>query len=192
MNTAAASSGNSFIGLTYVDGDPVLLNNFTIPFNEIWYKSSDGNIVTPYSVNFGSGVTAVSNTYYPYRGGTGVIKLSGNATTIGYNAFKNCTTLTSITIPDSVTSIGNYSFQECSGLTSITIPSSVTSISINAFNACTSLTNITSEATTPPSLDTSALDSTNDCPIYVPSGSVDTYKVTSGWSDYASRIQAIQ
>jgi hypothetical protein len=34
-------------------------------------------------------------------------------------------------------------------------------------------------------------DSTNNCPIYVPSGSVNTYKAADGWSNYASRIKAI-
>jgi len=33
---------------------------------------------------------------------------------------------------------------------------------------------------------------TNNCPIYVPAASVDAYKSASGWSAYASRIQAIQ
>ena len=47
----------------------------------------------------------------------------------------NCSSLTSVTIPDSVTSIGGYAFMNCSCLTSVTIPDSVTSIGYNAFNA---------------------------------------------------------
>jgi hypothetical protein len=62
---------------------------------------------------------------------------------IGDQAFEGCTSLTSITIPDSVTSIGNYAFIGCSNLTSITIPDSVTSIGRGAFYNCTSLTSIT-------------------------------------------------
>ena len=58
-------------------------------------------------------------------------------------AFRNCTSLTSITIPDSVTSIGNYAFSYCTRLTSITIPDSVTSIGYYAFYNCDSLTSIT-------------------------------------------------
>ena len=64
-------------------------------------------------------------------------------TSIGDRAFSYCTSLTSITIPDSVTSIENYAFLGCTSLTSITIPDSVTSIEAGAFESCTSLTSIT-------------------------------------------------
>ena len=62
---------------------------------------------------------------------------------IGDSAFKDCSGVTNITIPDGVTSIGNYAFRNCSGLTSITIPDSVTSIGDSAFEGCSGLTSIT-------------------------------------------------
>ncbi|MBE6624991.1 MAG: TIR domain-containing protein [Ruminococcaceae bacterium] len=64
-------------------------------------------------------------------------------TTIGSQAFYGCTSLTSVTIPDSVTTIGNGAFWNCTSLTSVTIPDSVTSMGGGAFWGCTSLTSIT-------------------------------------------------
>ena len=63
-------------------------------------------------------------------------------TSIGYEAFYLCRSLTSINIPSSVTSIGESAFSYCSSLTSINIPSSVTSIGKSAFSDCHSLTSI--------------------------------------------------
>ena len=64
------------------------------------------------------------------------ITIPDTVTSIGENAFKDCTSLTSITIPDSVTSIGASAFEGCTGLTSVTIPDSVTSIGNRAFYGC--------------------------------------------------------
>ena len=63
-------------------------------------------------------------------------------TTIGSKAFYNCTSLTSVTIGNSVTTISDKAFYECTGLTSVVIPDSVTSIGEFTFNQCTSLTSV--------------------------------------------------
>ena len=56
-----------------------------------------------------------------------------NVTSIDVEAFRDCTNLTSTTIPNSVTSIGENAFRNCSAMTTFIIPNSVTSIGGGAF-----------------------------------------------------------
>ena len=119
------------------------------------------------------------------------VEIGSCVTTLGNRVFRSSTNLVNATIPDSVTSIGNEAFFICESLSSITIPSSVTYIGDYVFQNCTSLTSITCLATTPPTLGSLPFHLTNDCPILVLSSLVNTYKAASGWSSYASRIQAI-
>ena len=104
----------------------------------IYYTSSDGNIVNPTNAN-GFGANIISNTY---ENGQGIITFDGAVTNIGDNAFLNCSSLTSITIPNSITSIGVHAFDDCESLISINIPNSITSIGEMAFAWCSSLTSI--------------------------------------------------
>ena len=121
------------------------------------------------------------------------IVIPNSVISIGNTALSQCSSLTSVIIPNSVTSIGNAALGQCSSLTSATIGNGVTSIGGGAFDGCKNLRSITIEATTPPTLaDNNAFNYTNDCPIYVPSASVEAYKAATNWSNYASRIQAIQ
>ena len=96
-----------------------------------------------------------------------------------------------VTLPEGITEINGYAFWRGSNLTRITIPESVTYIGDRAFCLCSNLTSITILAYNPPVVSTSVFDSTNNCPIYVPASSVETYKNAQGWSSYANRIQAI-
>lgn len=144
------------------------------------------------SIDIPSSITGISDYAFYNCSGLTSVTIGSGVTTISDSAFSDCKKLKSVTIPNSVTSIGGSAFGYCSGLTSVTIGSGVTSISgYGAFYNCSSLTSVTINAVTPPTLGSSVFGNTNNCPIYVPSGSVDTYKAASGWSNYATRIQAI-
>ena len=108
------------------------------PSDEIWYTNDSTTEPTkPYKTDvFGANI--VSNTYSE-DSERWVIKFDGDVTTIGEGAFAYCSSLASVTIPDSVTTIGQYAFYSCDSLTSITIPDSVTSIGNGAFAWCSSL-----------------------------------------------------
>ena len=209
--TNSFGSGITVVSNTYADGKGVIKlsgNATEIGSYGFSYHGSLTSILIPDSVtSIGggafSGCTGLTSITIPnsvtsigyevFNGCTALtsINIPDGVTSIADSVFYGCTGLTSITIPDSVTSIGNYAFQGCTGLASITIPDSVTSIGRNAFKGCTGLASVTCQAATPPTLGNTAFQSTNDCPIYVPSASVDAYKAASKWSSYADRIQAI-
>ena len=162
-------SSNKVLSIERNHIQPMTAMKFTsVPNNQIWYTSSDGNVVTLYNTN-DFGATITSNTY---TDGKGVITFDGDVTAIGYGAFAYCYSLTSVNIPDSVTTIGYQAFALCTsltefkgkfasedgrcliidgvlnsfapyGLTQYTIPDSVTTIGEGAFQSCGSLTSVT-------------------------------------------------
>ena len=119
----------------------------SIPNNEIWYTSTDGEVVEPYSDEDGIqdnfttfGANIISNTY---ENGQGIITFDGDVTTIGESAFYMCENLSSVTIPNSVTTIGDLAFRQCNSLTSVQIGDGVTTIGNLAFCECRSLISVT-------------------------------------------------
>ena len=132
--------------------------------NKIFYTSTDGQIVTPHHID-GFGSNIISNTYSE---GVGVIEFDGDVTKIGANAFRNCTSLTSITIPSSVTRIWSRAFYDCSRLSEVIV-----------------------NAVVPPTLGADVFKYCNaNLQIKVPAESLQAYKTADKWSDYADDIIA--
>ena len=139
-------------------------NNATVTYQGTYYSYYSGEyygtVVIPESVTYNGttySVTAIG--VQAFRDCTGLtsITIPNSVTTIESYAFSGCTGLTSITIPNSVTTIRSNAFSSCSGLTSITIPNSVTAIGVQVFSDCTELTSITVDSSNP------KYDSRNNC-----------------------------
>lgn len=118
------------------------------------------------------------------------VTIPDSVTNIGSSAFQYCYPLSHIMIPDSVTSIGSSAFSYCYSLATLTIPDSVTSIGNDAFKNCYGVAEYHILPTTPPKAGTTIFASiVSDCVIYVPAASLETYKTTENWSNYASYMQ---
>ena len=109
-----------------VDGIYYVINSdgtsVRVSYDDQYLNEYEGSVIIPPTVTY-------SNTTY-------------SVTSIGNNAFRYCSYLASVTIPNSITSIGDNAFGEC-GLSSIEIPNSVTSIGLEAFYNCIFLYSLT-------------------------------------------------
>lgn len=111
-----------------------------------WKSSYTGTINIPEYVTYNDktySVTAIGAEAFKNCTGLTSVTIPNSVTSIGANAFAFCSGLTSMTIPNSVISIGHSAFYVCSGLTSVTIPNSVTSIDYTTFFRCSGLTSVT-------------------------------------------------
>ena len=158
------------------------------------------------SITIPDSVTSIGNYAFSNCSSLSSITIPDSVTSIGSYAFAGCYSLSSIIIPNGVTSIGNGIFQYCSSLSSVTIPNGVKSIGSNAFQRCSSLSSITIgnsvksiktqafyncsymesikfTSTTPPTVaNSNAWAGVSPlCIIYVPSGTLETYKAAANY-----------
>ena len=105
-----------------------------------------GDVVIPSTVTYNSETYSVVEidglTFYQCTSVTSV-NIPDGVTSIGNSAFLYCSSLTSITLLSSLTIIGETAFYGCSNLTKVNIPQKVTYINSYTFYSCSSLTEIT-------------------------------------------------
>ena len=105
--------------------------------------TGSNSVVTIPDTIYGLPVTSIGGYVFSDCTSLSSITIPNSITSIGDYAFIGCSGLTSFTIPNSVTSIGNHALDECTRLYSITIPNSVTNMGASTFGGCTSLTGVT-------------------------------------------------
>ena len=129
-----------------LDGIKYSLNAETLKAEVIQnFIQYSGDIIIPETVDYDDktySVTSIGEEAFRYCSGLTSVTIGNSVTSIGTGAFFACEGLTSVTIGNSVTSIGSGAFRFCSGLTSVTIPNSVTSIGDYAFYGCSALESI--------------------------------------------------
>ena len=124
------------------EGVKFTFNSSTSTYSVTDYAGTAKAVTIPSKYN-GYAVTSIGSSAFWDCTSLRSITIPDSVTSIGEEAFYGCSSLTSITIPEGVTSIGEDVFRGCSRLESITIPNSVTSIGAGAFWDCTSLWSIT-------------------------------------------------
>ena len=111
-------------------------------------------------------------------------------TYLGGSAFSGCTSLTSVTIPNSVTSIEGGAFNGCSKLSSITIGEGVSWIYSNAFANCQQLTDVYCLAENVPNTNSDAFKDSyiEYATLHVPSASLNNYKNAEPWKNFKNKV----
>ena len=152
-----------------------------------------GDIVIPPTVVY-DGVTCnvILIVDYAFSGCTSLtsVTIPNSVTNIGDGAFSSCTSLTSVNIPNSVTSIYDGAFQYCTSLTSVTIGSGIQKIGSCAFAYCPDLADVYCHAVNVQSTSSNAFyDSYPQyATLHVPDESVEQYKNTWPWSQFGTII----
>ena len=106
------------------------------------YKSLISHPTSIKRVILGSGVVSIGKDAFRSCSSLTSVHIPEGVISIEGDTFSGCTGLTSVNIPESVTKIGGGAFSGCTGLTSVNIPESVTKIEGSAFTYCTSLTSV--------------------------------------------------
>lgn len=137
-NSVPEIGGSVFDGTLWYDNQP----DGVVYLGKVAYRFK-GEIASGTPIVIKEGTVSINS--QAFKGCTGLtsVTLPNSVTRIGYEAFYGCTDLPSVTIPNSVTSIGDEAFSGCRGLPSVIIPNSVTEIGRSAFFGCTGLTSVT-------------------------------------------------
>lgn len=177
-----------------------------------WRKDYPEEIAFVQTVDIQEGVTAIEKEAFKDCRSLAAVSISDSVENIGESAFSGCKSLAEIAVPKNIeripktafaeceelekvilseglASIGEYAFFGCEGLKSITIPESVSAIFDNAFVNCENLAVVNISRKIPANIGISIFSGLpENYRIYVPAGTVFTYRADKGWSEYKDHI----
>ena len=150
-----------------------------IPTNCFFYSASVTGKASLKSITFPTTILTIGTNAFRDCTGLTTLIIPSTVTTIGDEAFGGCSGLSVINIPLSVTSIGNYSFADCTGSTSVYIPSSVNSIGSVAFINSSGLINVDTGNSNYSSLDGVLYDQAQTQLIHCPTLKTGSFTIPS-------------
>lgn len=173
------------------------LENFIIPksVSSIGERAFHG-CSSMRSVNLPNALTSLPK--YAFQGCSSLesIDFPKSISVIDQFCFSNCSSLSRVVLPEGISVIEREVFAGCKSLTYVELPSSIVAINVNSFMDCSSLSTVILKSINPPSLPQFPYNAfwtrdIHDCLFYVPAGSVNTYKTTDRWNQYADKIRPL-
>lgn len=159
-----------------IDGIFYYLNDYTPYGGDIYatvHRADDNLTGTVFILN---SITGTSGKVYP-------------VTNIDEDAFKQCSQMTEVVIPDNVRNIYEYAFGECTALKNVYIGKGLTFIDEDAFEDCSALRDFTVTALTPPSIDDKYVIDPKiraQVALHVSAEAIDSYRADEFWGSFKS------
>ena len=114
------------------------------------------------------------------------VTIPNSTTTIGQHAFENCKRMTEFVTGTGLTTVDQYVLAGCSALRRVELGANVSQINANSFNGCSKIKTLRVRRSTPPSTAGGVFNDLDkwSCTLYVPKGTVDTYKNAYEWKTF--------
>ena len=177
--------------LNYIDGIYYNLNGdeAEVTYRDDNYNSYSGTVIIPESITYRGknfSVTKIGDNAFRSCSDLTSVIIPNSVNSIGSYAFAYSKNLASIIIPDGVPNIAEYTFSNCSCLTSVTIPNSVTEINAGALSDCSSLSDVYCNAEIVPNTHSTTFDNSpiKSATLHTPNKSIHLYKQSSPWSSF--------
>lgn len=163
------------------------LKYLTIPNSMSTLRNSFTKCYSLFAVSIPKSVTTIVNGTFKNCQSLRSIALPPDCTDpVRAVMFSGCYSLQSVAIPEGTTWISN-AFGDCYSLQSLTIPSTVTGFTTDALYYCYGLGYIEFLGETPPTAGSSGVfGMPTDCVIYVPAGTLETYKAAANYPSPSS------